>query len=83
MDREVYFFMSKDEKLNGHNYPLWAFKIKQSFMKEKVLFVIKDDHPTEVNNHVLVELGKAPTDYDTQYAKAKAISWVAIPYLKI
>lgn len=45
--------MSTDEKLNGHNYPLEAFKIKQSFAKEKVWFVVREVDPNATNAHAL------------------------------
>lgn len=43
MNQDQNFSMSKDEKLNGNNYPLWSFKMKQSFIKEKIWYVVREN----------------------------------------
>lgn len=67
-----YFNLTKDEKLNGDNYPVWAFKIEQDFIKERIWFAVRDD-PPGINEHGLAELGRPVTPADTKAAKIEAL----------
>ncbi|CAM6128515.1 unnamed protein product [Calypogeia fissa] len=43
MDQSLNFSVSKDEKLNGNNYPIWSYKMEQNYIKERVWYVIREN----------------------------------------
>lgn len=73
MDRDSDFSMTKDERLNGNNYPIWSFRIKQSFIEKKIWYVTRDDTPPTLAAHGLLELGRAPSANEIQAARSKAL----------
>ncbi|CAM6089663.1 unnamed protein product [Calypogeia fissa] len=43
MDQSLNFFVSKDEKLNGNNYPIRSYKMEQNYVKERVWYVVREN----------------------------------------
>ncbi|CAM6098898.1 unnamed protein product [Calypogeia fissa] len=43
MDQSLNFSMSKDEKLNGNNYPLWSYTMEKNYVKEHVWYVVREN----------------------------------------
>lgn len=65
--------MAKDKRLNGNNYPLWAYRMKQSFLDKKVWYVVRDDVPPTATAHGLIELGRAPFEANLHIARTKSL----------
>ncbi|CAM6107933.1 unnamed protein product [Calypogeia fissa] len=55
MDQSLNFSLSKDKKLNGHNYPFWSYKMEQNYLKEP-WYVVRENvsggavYPNEPSN---------------------------------
>ncbi|CAM6103876.1 unnamed protein product [Calypogeia fissa] len=43
MDQSLNFSVSKDEKLNGNNYPIWSYKMEQNYVKDRVWYVVREN----------------------------------------